>query len=756
MNSLKFKFFIIFIILGSVLAVIGYIPYMNYITYSYTTVVQQILVSIENQQQVLRDIDRVVALGENAREYCDVDEETYNKAISGEYGEEVWGKIREFEALNRRLFNLRRAFNLEFVSYMQVLPNNEYRYLLSSDFSYKWLETWGLNDLLHPNYSSEELGHYIDDAVATNSFRMSDESISQKGWGNIVPAFLPITNDDGVVVGVLEADYKLESVFNFRKRALYVLGVSILLAAVASVLLSSYVSVSLVRPIKELKNIATSLANKDFSVNVLKFRKDELGEMQKAMIVTRDNLRRALSELQEERDEITTMKDSLKTGIFMVNINNIIQARYSKAMEEIFGMKNLFGKPFVSLLEASFNDGELASVNDFFEMIISGSLKQKKIDSLNPLFEFRYVNPETKAEKTLRCGFSRIQREDSGIFILGTAEDVSAEFLLKKRLAQEEKVRTEQMRLMFEVVNLDQNILRSFLSDVEYNFNKIIELQKTKKNNPKVMLLDIYQVVHATKSDAAILGLSIFAEKLHEIEEEIKRLTSLKNIDFTEMLRFTVGVESIMRERDKITEILSKINAVTETAKPLNEAGLLEESLVRAASRVAGDLNKKVAFVNAGIDNDVYKKAPRRELKDILVQIVRNAVYHGIETPEERVKAGKPEEGKITVSIKAEKEMLHVSLADDGCGLDFQKIRAKALEKKLISEADAADDKKVLEVIFEPAFSTASREGMHAGRGIGLNLVRDRVQQLNGSVKVKSKTEKGTEFHIYIPLKTGQ
>ena len=742
MNSLKFKFFFIFILLGLAIAVIGYVPYMNYISYSYKTSMNQLLANVEAQYPVLRDIDHIVSLGET----------TYNKAISGEYGEEIRDKIVEFETLNHTLYNLRKAFNLEFVSYMKALPNNEYCYVLSSDFSYKWLESWGLNDLLYPAYTGEELGPAAGLAVTSKSFQMAESSISQASWGTIVPAFLPITNEAGAVVGIVEADYRLETVLNFRRNALLVLGGSILLAALASILLSMYVSHTIVTPVKQLKQMADALANKDFSVNIFQFRKDEIGEMQRSMVTTRDNLRRALFELQEERDEITAMKDNLKTGVFLINSDSVIQANYSASMEAIFALKNLSGLSFISLLRASLNETEITSISDFFEMIIEKGLKQKKIDNLNPLAEFKYIHPETKAEKTLRCGFARIQREGSGVFILGTVEDITAEMKLKKRLVDEEKIKTEQMRLLFEIVNLEQSLLKSFLSDVEYNFDKIIDLQKNRGKNPRNMLMDMYQVVHATKSDAAILGISVFADKLHLVESEIKRLLDLKNIEFSQLLRFTIDIEQMMQEKDKIHNIVNKIGTAKPEARLDGESGRLEEALSRAAQRVAGDLSKKIEFVNEGIDAEAYEKAPRRELKDILVQVVRNAVYHGIETPEERAAAGKPEAGRISLGVKAENNMLHSVLGDDGRGLDGEKIRAKALEKGIIAENSDIDDKKVLEAIFEPAFSTADSEGMHAGRGIGLNLVRDRVRKLNGSVKVQSKKGKGTVFNIYLPL----
>jgi two-component system chemotaxis sensor kinase CheA len=140
-------------------------------------------------------------------------------------------------------------------------------------------------------------------------------------------------------------------------------------------------------------------------------------------------------------------------------------------------------------------------------------------------------------------------------------------------------------------------------------------------------------------------------------------------------------------------------------------------------------------------------------IKEVLTQLVRNSVYHGIEIPEEREAAGKDREGTIRLSIKQEKGIIHLKLSDDGKGLNFAKIREKALDLKLLQKTEDAENKnQLLQIIFSPGFSTADSADMHAGRGIGLNLVRERVRDLHGSIKLSSETGKGTTFNIYLPL----
>lgn len=132
--------------------------------------------------------------------------------------------------------------------------------------------------------------------------------------------------------------------------------------------------------------------------------------------------------------------------------------------------------------------------------------------------------------------------------------------------------------------------------------------------------------------------------------------------------------------------------------------------------------------------------------------MVRNSAAHGIETPEERKAQGKNETGIIRLSIKLVSGHIHIKLGDDGRGLYYRKIAENALRLNLIKPEEANDKSALLKVIFLPGFSTAKTEGIHAGRGIGLSLVQDRVRNEKGSIKVQSEPGKGTVFNIFFPV----
>jgi chemotaxis protein histidine kinase CheA len=138
----------------------------------------------------------------------------------------------------------------------------------------------------------------------------------------------------------------------------------------------------------------------------------------------------------------------------------------------------------------------------------------------------------------------------------------------------------------------------------------------------------------------------------------------------------------------------------------------------------------------------------------VLLQLVRNAVFHGIESPEARGKAGKKEYGTIKISLNREGGKIHIKIQDDGKGLDFEKIKERARKMHIIKNNENIEDKsRIFQVIFMPGFSTAESASMHAGRGVGLNLVWTRIKEYNGAIKTQTEAGKGTIFHIFLPVK---
>jgi len=457
-----------------------------------------------------------------------------------------------------------------------------------------------------------------------------------------------------------------------------------------------------------------------------------------------------------ERDEIAAMKDSLKIGLFFMDRNFIIQDNYSRFLEEVLSEKGLNGRQFLEFLSASVTPKELDAIKDYFDMVFGGVFDQATLEDINPLHELHYVSPHTGDKKIFQCEFLTVERGKGQIFLLVTIYDITVRVELQRRLAEEEARRQEEMRSIFELIQVDPNVFNDFLGDTEYEFSRIDEILKNDNLNAHEALVEVYQSVHAIKSNAFILGLNTFGDKVHALESQIKKLREQEaEVKFDEMLHLTVEIEKISHEKDGFKLVLDKINSfkVGAAGQKQNQYVLIE-SLNKTTSRVASDLGKKIKFVASDIDSDAIDKGPRRVMKEVLMQLIRNSVVHGVEMPEERVAKGKNETGIVQLSIKSDGKTIHLKLLDDGRGLDFAKIRDKALSKNLIKKEDGNNKNVLLQTIFAPGFSTADTEGIHGGRGIGLNLVRDRVREVNGTMKLQTEWGKGTVFNIFLPLDT--
>lgn len=177
------------------------------------------------------------------------------------------------------------------------------------------------------------------------------------------------------------------------------------------------------------------------------------------------------------------------------------------------------------------------------------------------------------------------------------------------------------------------------------------------------------------------------------------------------------------------------------------------KKLIRLAHDVASKTNKKVELQLLGTETEVDRTVAEW-VADPLVHMVRNSIDHGIEPPAERRRLGKPETGKITVEAKHQSGEVWIIVRDDGHGLDVEKIKARALERKLLNEAEAArkTPSELFTLIFEPGFSTAETVTDVSGRGVGMDVVKKNMERINGRVEIQSVLNQGTDVTIRIPL----
>ena len=460
--------------------------------------------------------------------------------------------------------------------------------------------------------------------------------------------------------------------------------------------------------------------------------------------------------LQHDLERASAMQDNLKYGLFLMDNKFIVQGAYSRALEKILSISALRGKNFIELLTSSLETAERDRLVDYFNILFKKTYDDKMFVSINPIAEFKYICINTKEAKNLRAGFSLVSRGKND-FILGTLEDITAEKELKMQLLEAENIREIEMRSIFQVIQMDPRVLSNFIDDAEHEFARINKMLRIKKHLHKDLLVELYQFVHSVKSDAVILNLENFSERLQKLESSIKSLQEKPGdiFGFSDFLDLFLETDKTIIEIGRLKNavfIIENLRSVLETGRS-QEQDVFIETLNLVCNKIQFDQNKKARLVVEKMDAAVLKYGPRREIKEILTQLIRNAVYHGIETLDARMSSGKDPEGEIRLSIEHRNNMVFIEFADDGSGIDFNKILKKAVANKMIkNEADAKDKNYLLKTIFLPGFSTIGTADFIAGRGIGLSLIKDRVKNLNGNIKISTALGKGTTFFISIPM----
>jgi len=185
----------------------------------------------------------------------------------------------------------------------------------------------------------------------------------------------------------------------------------------------------------------------------------------------------------------------------------------------------------------------------------------------------------------------------------------------------------------------------------------------------------------------------------------------------------------------------------------MQPVGRVFQKYIRMARDLARNLGKEVELVLYGEDTELDKTLID-ELHDPMVHLIRNAVDHGVETPAERRAAGKPPKAIVTLSAQQAGDSIIIEVTDDGRGIRPEIIRAKAVEKGIISasEANVLSDRESYELIFLPGFSTKNEISDVSGRGVGMDVVKTNIQRLSGRIEITSEAGRGSRFTIVLPL----
>jgi two-component system chemotaxis sensor kinase CheA len=265
----------------------------------------------------------------------------------------------------------------------------------------------------------------------------------------------------------------------------------------------------------------------------------------------------------------------------------------------------------------------------------------------------------------------------------------------------------------------------------------------------------------ATNNDEANAGnrvLKVAQDKIDRLMDLIGEMVVAKNA----LPYVATRAETVFGQRELAREIKAQYSVINRIAEDMQHAimqvrmmpvGTVFQRFGRLVRDLSKKLGKEVQLVVEGEDTEADKNVIEA-LADPLIHILRNSLDHGLELPAVRVAAGKPAMGTLRVSAHQEGDRVMLDIADDGAGIDTDRVRAKAVERGLIPEdrASSLSEQEAQQLIFLPGFSTADTISDLSGRGVGMDVVRSAVERINGTVTLESERGKGTTLRLALPL----
>jgi HPt (histidine-containing phosphotransfer) domain-containing protein len=484
--------------------------------------------------------------------------------------------------------------------------------------------------------------------------------------------------------------------------------------------------------------------------------------------------RRASADARRAERQVKDILGTVREGLFLLDRNLSLGAVHSASLKRILHTEIVRDTAFEDLLRPLVPAKTLATAMKFVNLLWKEKVHEDLIDTVNPLsqIEVQFNRPGGGTEsRHLSFAFRRVKGASGpGEHLLGIVTDVTDRVQISHELEQAKAENQAQLDLVLQLLRVPAAQLQSFVRDSDMALRKsnaILKQPGREESELRAKLNGVFREVHTVKGEAAALGLSSIAARVHQLEESLVALRERAGIDGNDFIPVVVKLDELMsylggvgQFADRLSEVQPKGDTLKSVVPPLlanqilatDEPGL-DQLLAQVVHETATAHSKRVALSCRGLEQipAPYRKAA----KEILIHMARNAVVHGVEAPGARQAASKPDTAAIRISFEANGADGYVlTVEDDGQGLPYERILDTALRKGLVSPADAArlERPAVYGLIFRAGFSTADKVTEHAGRGVGLDSVSQTVRSLGGSIGIATADGKFTRFRMKLPL----
>ena len=443
----------------------------------------------------------------------------------------------------------------------------------------------------------------------------------------------------------------------------------------------------------------------------------------------------ALKEISEEVEELVIDEESSPVN------NSNISPEIPEGMEEIY-------------------DSFIIESEEILDTLDQDLIKLEKNASDDEI-----INKIFRGVHTIK-GTSSFVEFDQMTYLTHHLEDI-----LNRLRHHELKLTATFMDVLLEAVDIIKELLTKFKNrDTEpFDLTQILaSLKSLDTDNDDVLETNNNVNTEAKEETKAKSKSSSISFKDQTIRVDVDRLDSLMNLvgelvasrnrltqlssDFNINKDETESFEDLTQTASQIDFVTSELQTAVMKTRML-PVGKVFNKFPRLIRDISREFGKKINLEIHGEDTELDKSVIE-EIGDPMVHLIRNAADHGIEMPEDRVKAGKEEAGSVKLIAQHEGNNIVIIIEDDGKGIAFEKVLAKAIKKGLVSEEESRlmTKKDIANLIFMPGFSTAEKITNISGRGVGMDVVKTNIAKLNGVIEIESTEGEGTRFIIKLPI----
>ena len=505
-------------------------------------------------------------------------------------------------------------------------------------------------------------------------------------------------------------------------------------------------------------------------------------------------LRESDAEVLEARRETEEILETVNTGLFLLDKDLNIGQQHSRALEGIIGTQKLAGENFAQVLRGRISDKDLSTTRQFIEQLYNPRVKEKLVDSLNPLHKVMLHNTsgeQSKDSRFLDFKFSRVYEDKEIARILVNVSDVSDAVMLEQRLEKERAQNDMQIEMLTTILNVNPKVINEFINNTKINIDKINNILKNPGSSQYELenkLKAIYREMHSLKGEASALKLHSFTKIASEAEDKLYALQNQGKLSGNDFLPLTVQLDELLSLSNTIESLGQRINssspaahntaaapvaaaATTSTVATDNSTAPIAADVTDAvislddendhlysyyqnfAREIAARQGKQINLNSESLKDVRIPQHLNKAVKEISIQLLRNAIVHGVESPSVRMGLGKPAAGNTDLTMQNNGKEFVITIQDDGQGIDYDKIRDRlvTLGRYSIDEARELERGELLNALFSSGFSTKESADEDGGRGVGLDIIKAQVKEYDGTLNVNSELGKMTRFVITLP-----